>query len=324
MAVPVLALALCGCAGIQSTLDPKGPQAAEIAHIWWVMFGGACAVLALVMVLALRAFSARRTGTPVDANRWILSGGVALPVVTLTALLVYGVYAMASLRAAPPDDHERIEVIAHQWWWEVRYLRGDSLLASAANEIRIPAGRRVAVTLQSRDVIHSFWVPSLAGKIDVIPGRVNRITLHADEPGTVRGQCAEYCGAQHARMGLHVVALQATEHAAWLAAQAEPARLPADGQAIVGRRQFQLHCAACHLVRDSEGTAPGGPAAGPDLTHVASRAFIAGGTLENTPGNLLAFITDSQALKPGNRMPSFAHLEPERLQAMARYLEGLE
>lgn len=315
----VAVLLLCGCAGAQSALDPRGPHAGAIAGIWWVMFWGACAVLLLVMALALHAFRRspqRRAGT--RANTIILAGGVALPVVALSALLVYGVQAMASLRMLPEDALE-IEVVGNRWWWDVHYLGDDGEVISSANEIRVPAGRAVLLSLRSNDVIHSFWVPSLAGKMDLIPGRTNRLIIQADAPGTYRGQCAEYCGAQHARMALHVIAERPEEFAAWLARQRAPAAAPETEALRRGQAAFMQRCAGCHTVRGtSEARHPG-----PDLTHLAGRTAIGAGILPNNRGNLRAFVARAQELKPGSAMPSHGHLEPATLESIVLYLESL-
>lgn len=311
---------LSGCRGIQSTLDPQGPQADEIARIAWVMFWGAGFILLLVMALALatlfRAPSQRR---PISASVFIIGGGVALPIITLTALLVYGVDSMRSLRAyhEPPAQ---IEVVGNRWWWEVHYRNADGHIITSANEVRIPAGEPVKVLVRTNDVIHSFWVPNLAGKIDLIPGRTNHIVLHANAPGQFRGQCAEFCGAQHARMAFYVIAQAPEAHAAWLAQQQKPAATPADQQSLRGRDIFVARCAQCHTVR---GVSDVGKRA-PDLTHLASRQFIAAGTLNNNRGNLIAFVSRSQEIKPGNGMPSHSDLDDATLQALASYLESLK
>ena len=316
-------LLLTGCEGLQSTLAPQGPAARSIANISWVMFIGAAVVLALVMALALVAVlraPAKRRG--ISDGMLIAVGGFAWPVLTLSALLVYGVYQMGDLRADDPEDMLRIEVIGNQWWWEVRYPGRDGAPdAVTANEIHIPAGVPVAVALRSRDVIHSFWVPNLAGKMDLIPGRTNHLRLQADAPGRFRGQCAEFCGAQHARMAFLVVAEPPERFAAWLAAQRRPAAPPAGEAAQRGYAAFAQHCSACHSVRGLlEGT---GVDIGPDLTHLGSRAFIGAGTLENTPGSLRRFVADNQRVKPGNRMPDFGHLDEATLTALVAYLEEL-
>lgn len=313
---------LAGCSGIQSTLWPQGPAAQAIADIGWVMFAGAAAILVLVMALALYAiFRAPEKRLPVSANVLIAIGGVAFPVVTLTALLIYGVVAMGSLRNETNDPSVQIEVTGNQWWWEVHYRDGaDGKTIATANEIRIPAGVPVNISLRTRDVIHSFWVPNLAGKIDLIPGRVNHIVLQADRPGMFRGQCAEFCGAQHARMAFVVIAEPADAYAAWLAQQRQPAAAPAGAAVARGRDAFNASgCMACHTVRG----AGAAKEPGPDLTHVASRKYLAAGTLENNRANLIEVIARSQTVKPGNRMPSYPDLDQESLDAIATYLESL-
>ena len=321
-ALTAAGLALAGCEGIQSSLAPQGPTARSIANISWVMFAGASAVLALVMLLALYAVfrsPAKRRGIP--ETLMIAVGGFAWPVLTLSALLVYGVYQMGDLRAGPEPALE-IQVTGNQWWWEVRYPGVDGQAeVVTANQIHIPAGVPVSIALRSADVIHSFWVPNLSGKMDLIPGRTNRLRLQADAPGRFRGQCAEFCGAQHARMALLVVAEPPDRFAAWLEAQRRPASAPAGQSAQRGYAAFAQHCSACHSVRglvDSRGDV------GPDLTHLGSRAFIAAGTLENTPDNLQRFIVANDRLKPGNRMPVFDQLDPATLAALGDFLEGLQ
>jgi cytochrome c oxidase subunit 2 len=211
-----------------------------------------------------------------------------------------------------------VDVIGRQYWWEVRYLdRG----VVTANEVHIPAGRAVRLRLTSADVIHSFWVPQLAGKLDLIPGQTNTLWIEADAPGIYRGQCAEFCGVQHARMALHVVAVPPEQFGAWLEASRGPAPPPADALARRGQELFfSRACAACHAVRgtDADGSA------GPDLTHLMRRQWIAAGTLRNTPENLADFITDAQGIKRGSSMPSFSELDPESLRALIAYLTTLE
>jgi cytochrome c oxidase subunit 2 len=311
---------LCGCDGVQSTLDPHGPQAHLIAGISWAMFIGAAAILALVMALALYTIYRSPDRRPAPrANTVIVAGGVILPVAVLSALLFYGVHAMGSLRAAPEATAD-IEVVGNRWWWDVHYRDGKGGTFATANEIRIPAGKPIMVTVRTNDVIHSFWVPNLAGKIDLIPGRANRIVLQAAQPGMYRGQCAEFCGAQHARMAFHVIAETPQDYAAWLERQRAPARMPSDPIQVRGRDAFLQHCVSCHTVRGIGEARERGP----DLTHLASRQFLAAGTLENNRANLLAVIARSQEIKPGNAMPSQQHLGDETLQAIAGYLESLD
>jgi cytochrome c oxidase subunit 2 len=317
-------LLLAGCEGIQSTLSPHGPAARSISNISWVMFIGAALILLLVTALALyavyRAPDKRRTISP---TLMIAIGGVAFPVVTLSALLIYGVLEMGYLRAESNQAPVDIEVVGNQWWWDIHYRDGGSNeVITTANEIHIPAGVPVKIAVRTNDVIHSFWVPNLAGKIDLIPGRTNHITLQADQPGRFRGQCAEFCGAQHARMAFIVIAQSAADYEAWLARQRGPAAIPTDQAALRGRAAFMANgCMDCHTVR---GTKTQKKEFGPDLTHVGSRLHIGAATLENNRDNLIEFIARSQTVKPGNRMPSFAHLDQETLGAIATYLESLK
>ncbi|WP_219933121.1 cytochrome c oxidase subunit II [Massilia glaciei] len=318
---------------MQSVMSPAGPAAAAIAKISWVMFIGGTLILLLVMALALYAVlraprQRARTSSPLNSSPrtsshlLIVAGGVALPVLTLTALLVYGFVEMRQLRGADPNAPIDIVVVGNQWWWDVHYPGAPGLAVTTANEIHIPTGVPVRIAVRTNDVIHSFWVPRLAGKIDLIPGRTNHIVLRADEAGIFRGQCAEFCGAQHARMALLVIAEPAVRHQAWLASQRRPAAHPADARALRGRREFTARgCVDCHAVRGL-GAAP--LARGPDLTHIGSRLQLGAGTLANNRANLVALIAHGQRLKPGNRMPAYAHLEPDALEAIAVYLEGLK
>jgi cytochrome c oxidase subunit 2 len=239
--------------------------------------------------------------------------GVALAVVTLQGLSAL----------TPPGssgvDELTVDVTGHQWWWEIHYPgAGHEASVTTANEIHIPAGRRVRVRLTSRDVIHSFWVPALHGKMDLIPGRTTEIALQADRPGIHRGQCAEYCGTQHARMALWVIVDSPGDFAAWLDRERRPAAEPQEERARRGRAVFLAQsCAGCHAVR---GTNVG--VGGPDLTHVASRRTLAAGTLDNVPGNLAGWVADPQALKPGSLMPRVP-LDAGELHALVAYLGTL-
>jgi cytochrome c oxidase subunit 2 len=290
---------------MQSALDPAGPAAAAIAEITWVLVGGAALIFAAVMALAAYAVFSRGRSR-LSANALILGGGIAFPVIVLTALLVYSLARMNALEAAG-GPALRIEVTGEQWWWRVRYAEFET-----ANEIRIPVGRTVELSLKSADVIHSFWVPALAGKLDMIPGRTNVLRVQADRPGEFRGQCAEYCGGPHAFMALFVVALPAEEFEAWAAKQRSPAPKASE--------PFVKHCGACHTVR---GTKAAG-VRGPDLTHVGGRLTIGAGLLPMNRGALAGWIASSQHLKPGNLMPSFGMLDPAELNGLAEYLEGLK
>lgn len=319
----LIAPACRAAAPLQSALDARGDAAARILEITWVlMVGGGLIFVAVLALLALALAGPSAPRALLAGRRWIVGAGVVFPLVVLSALLVYTFSAAAGMgqeRRTPAAA--RIQVDGELWWWRVRYLdEAGGLLFETANEIHIPAGQPVDLELVTHDVIHSFWVPNLAGKVDMVPGHVNRLRLRAHAPGVFRGQCAEYCGAQHAKMALHVVAQPPQEFAGWLQAQrgaAAPATSPAlqRGQSLFAEKR----CGVCHAVR---GTAAAGTL-GPDLTHVGSRMALAAGTLPNGVGPLAAWITDSQHIKPDSRMPAYAHLPPEDLRDLAAYLEHL-
>jgi cytochrome c oxidase subunit II len=318
-----------------------GSGAALINELSLALYVGCALIFVIVMVLVVRAvFTPPRR---IAARRWLLVGGVLFPGTVLGMLLVYALAVGSSLadfegkgtlrflldcvsgnsRALSSDGDPggplRVEVIGHQWWWEVRYLSAsrDTVLA---NELRIPAGRAVDVHLLTGDVIHSFWVPSLAGKVDMIPGRRNQLVLKADVPGEHLGQCAEYCGGQHARMGFRVVVLAEPDFARWLAREAGDAAAPANAFLRRGHEAFMAAgCADCHTVR---GTAARGTL-GPDLTHVGSRRMLAAGVLANHIGSMTAWIVSPQDLKPGSSMPDQRTQSGSDLRAMAAWLGSL-
>ncbi len=320
-------LAICGRA--QSTLDPAGPAAKSISDLSWFVFILFTAV-AVVMCSLIAWVATRRRGTfdehePVDAGGgqfWILIGGFAIPFVILAVVFILGLRAVT--RFPLHDGHimdPEIRLIGHQWWWEARYVSGppDNQFATA-NEIHIPVGRPVNIELSSTDVIHSFWVPNLSGKVDLIPGRVNHMRLQADRPGVYSGKCAEYCGAQHANMRIVVVAHPENEFEAWRAHQLEPSSTPSTAQEVRGRELFlSSPCSLCHTIR---GAAAGGAVA-PDLTHLASRRGIAANALENNKANISAWVTHAQALKPSSMMPNVTQFSGDELQALVAYLQQL-
>jgi cytochrome c oxidase subunit 2 len=326
MSKPVTTLALlapgAALATAQSAVHPRGAGAGDIAFLWWILLGGAIAIFCAVLALVLYALLSRRPRTARDPRLFIVGGGLVFPAVVLGALLVYTVSVGARLAAPAPADSVRIDVTGYMWWWDVRYGGAGGDVLAGANELRIPVGRTVDLRLRSEDVIHSFWVPSLAGKVDMIPGRTNRLTLRADAPGTWRGQCAEFCGAQHAQMALHVVAMPADEWERWFAAQRTAAAAPVTPVALRGQRLFaEAGCVACHAIRGVSDPPRG---LGPDLTHVGSRPSLAAGMLPNNRGTLAAWIAQAQAIKPGSRMPSFHNLDGESLTALSAYLSELE
>jgi cytochrome c oxidase subunit 2 len=305
---------------LQSVLHPAGPDAAIIGQFAWVMFGAGA--LIFIGVMALLALAARGAPRPVRPMRWIAGAGVAFPVVVLSALLVWSTWRSAQLTPQSSQQALAISVTAKMWWWEVRYrdpASGREIVS--ANEIRIPAGQPVYLGLTSGDVIHSLWVPALGGKKDMVPGHVTGLTLHADKPGVYRGQCAEYCGEQHARMALHVVAETPQAFDAWLARQLLPAAAPKDTFLERGRQAFiDQRCSACHTIRGVAGESR----LGPDLTHVGGRLHIGAGTLRTHRGTLAGWIADPQAIKPGARMPAADGIDGETLRVLATYLEQLK
>ena len=327
MAYPFIAACLAvlpplAQAGIQSALTPKGEHAARIAEITWVLFIGGAAIFTVVMIfLAFALFGPARMRTWLANRSIIVGGGIVFPVVALTALLIYTFIGASALARNEEPAAARIEVVGELWWWRVRYLDpGGKVLFETANDIRIPAGQPVDVLLKSDNVIHSFWVPNLAGKIDTIPGHVNRLRVRADAPGIFRGQCAEYCGTQHAKMSFHVLALTPGEYAAWVGAQRAPAVEPRNASLQAGKQYFMHACARCHTIRGTEA----GGTLGPDLTHVGSRHTIGAGVLPNNVGALAGWIAGSQHIKPGNQMPSFNELSGEGLRTLAHYMESLQ
>lgn len=317
---------------LQSVLHPAGADAAIIHQFSWVLFVGG--TLIFIFVMALLTLAMRRQARPIRPAIWIFGAGIAFPVVVLTALLAWSTWRSAQLAPQTSHDALTISVTGKMWWWEVRYRDpATNREIISANEIHIPVGESVYLGLTASDVIHSLWVPSLAGKRDMIPGRVTGLTLRADKPDVYRGQCAEYCGEQHARMAFHVIALPRPEFDAWLARQAAPS-LPADTTVLQrGREAFLAQqCQACHTIRGVTDVPPFSEQAriadtsrlGPDLTHVGSRREIAAGTLRNHRGTLAGWIADPQAIKPGVFMPPSQDLDGETLRALATYLEHLK
>jgi cytochrome c oxidase subunit II len=329
MLIITLAVLSTGCTGAQSALDAASPQARQLARLSWWMFGTAGAVMVLVMALLLfGVLRGRRTerARPLDARasrNLVVGGGVILPLVAAVALLIGSsiIGTQHGASAKPPADAMLIEVTAHRWWWEVNYLDANGhVQAVTANEIRVPVGQPVRVNLKSSDVIHSFWAPNLQGKADMVPGRTNVAWFIADREGTYRGQCAEFCGLQHAKMAFYIVVQPEAEFIAWRTRQAQPAAAPASDHARRGREIFETRsCLLCHTVR---GTAAMGKT-GPDLTHVASRSHLAAGVLPNRSGQLAAWIVDPQGIKPGTLMPATS-LSGEELQALLAYLQQLQ
>jgi cytochrome c oxidase subunit 2 len=325
---------------VQSSLDPAGPQASHISDIWWLMFFVLSAVFLIVMgMLILATWRGRgpaSSNTMVqerlqvnlnsDSHRrlsQVVITGVVLTVVILFVLLVSSFLTGRSLHSLAAADPKplTIDITGQQWWWQVKYENDvPSQMVTTANEIHIPVGRVVQFKLKSNDVIHSFWVPNLHGKTDLVPGHIAATWIRADRTSTYRGQCAEFCGYQHAHMGLTVVAESEEQFRNWYQTQLQSATPPTTTQQARGQQVFlSSTCVMCHRI---QGTDAGG-AVGPDLTHIASRQTVAAGTLENTREHLAAWILDSQEIKPGNRMPPNP-LNAEDLGALLDYLQSLK
>jgi cytochrome c oxidase subunit 2 len=310
-----------GCGGPQSALEPAGRDADAIHRLFVIAAVGGIAIWLAVVALALYAPRARARPGSRAPVAIVVGGGVVLPLVVLTALLVYGLSELPSILARAPEGQTTIEVTGAQWWWRVRYLPPGGEPIELANELWLPVGDRTGVRLVSRDVIHSFWVPPLAGKLDAIPGRVNVLALQPTETGTYRGTCAEYCGASHARMSLVVRVVERREFDGWLMGQAQPAAAASGDAAERGARAFlERGCAACHTIR---GTAAFGRV-GPDLTHLASRQTLAAGTLPLNADQLTRWLTSTRRLKPQAHMPPFERLSDEELTALTAYLLQLK
>jgi cytochrome c oxidase subunit 2 len=319
--------------GIHDVRVPVGPQAAAITDLWTLMLVVCTVVFVAIMVaLAIAVWRAPRATEKAAADlaehpridrrlRRGVGWAVAASSLVLAGLLVASFMTDRAVARLPLHDAVRIDLVAHRFWWEARYDAADPALAFAtANELHVPVGRAVIVTLYADDVIHSLWLPSLAGKKDLIPGRESTIAFRADIAGVYRGQCAEFCGYQHAHMALFVVADPPDEYARWLARQRAPAREPATAQERRGRELVETTtCGMCHTIA---GTTARGRRA-PDLTHVGSRQTLAAGTIPNSATERVTWITDPQKVKPGVDMPPI-DLPPRDLVAIAAYLGSLE
>jgi cytochrome c oxidase subunit II len=322
-AMGTVVFALGGCVGVQSALAPDGPEAERVALLFWAMTLGAALILAGLIFLVLAAmFGNQRWRATLATDKIIVFGGVMFPVVVLTALLGYELLVMGAKAVSSRDDGSlRIAVVGEQWWWRVRYTAPDGRRIESANEIRIPVGRPVTLELSASDVIHSLWIPKLAGKLDMIPGRTTYLRIVANTPGISRGQCAEYCGGAHALMSLFVVAMGENEFDSWLIAESAPARTSDASEVMAGARVFQQSgCAACHAVRGTGATGQ----IGPDLTHVGSRISLGAATLPNDADAMARWIRDNQHLKPENKMPPYRIFLESELTSLAAYLASLK
>jgi len=328
--LPLLALLLAGCRDTQNSLAPESHQSKDIASLFWWMMGGAWIGLGVVVALLFLAWkraSRRGLGTDTEGPKpgeragWIVvvGAGIVAPIVVLvTIFVVSNLFVIKTTEAPAANTTKRtVVVIGHQWWWEVRY---PGTPAVTANEIHIPVRTPVRLEVRTADVIHSFWVPELNRKIDTLPGTTNVIELYADAVGRYRGQCAEFCGLQHAHMGTWVYADPPGKFARWLARESRPAAAPAGALARAGFDEFLSGpCSSCHQIRGTSADAD----VGPDLTHVASRRTLAALTIPNQTSYLREWIHDSQHVKPGNQMPNL-HLSSSQLNALVAYLKGLK
>jgi cytochrome c oxidase subunit 2 len=309
----------------QSVLDAAGIQAERIEALWWVMFWVTSAVTLIVFAALAWAVTRARRQEPHSSaadptlHRFIAGGAIAT-VVILLGLLVVTTLTSRAIAGQYDGQALQIEVTAYQWWWNVEYQHPEpGQRVRTANEIHIPVGRTVGVKLLATDVIHSFWVPSLHGKMDAVPGHESTLWLRADRPGLYRGQCAEYCGAQHAHMAFVVIAEPPDVFERWIQAQRTTAAQPQNELEQRGLYLVQRSaCVMCHTIR---GTAAGGRM-GPDLTHIASRGTILAATAERTPDNLHRLIRNPQQFKPGTRMPPLQFSDADRA-AIVAYLERL-
>ena len=324
----VMSVLSTGCAGIQSALHPAGPQAMHISQLWWLMLWVCTAVFVLVIGFFLYAvFRPRPHDQSITAPETerrtarVIVAAVVITGLVLFGLLVADFWTERALAALSTSQPLKIKVTGHQWWWDVEYAAPvPGQIVTTANELHLPVGRPVLLELTSHDVIHSFWVPNLHGKKDLIPGYVTTLWLQAGQPGVFRGQCAEFCGHQHAHMAFLVIAEPPEAFSAWIEAQRSPAVAPGDPLQQRGQQVFlSSACVLCHSIRGT----PAGAKAAPDLTHLASRHTLAAGMLPNVPGHLAGWIVDAQQLKPGNKMPPNS-LTGSDLQALLAYLTSLQ
>ncbi|MDD5460244.1 MAG: cytochrome c oxidase subunit II [Methylococcales bacterium] len=313
-------LLIAGCDDKQSAFAALGPVSARITFLTWIMFIGAALITVLICVLMFISIAG-----PADwrhkltGEKSIIWGGIVFPVVTLSALLIYGFLILKAggtwVRAENPVH---ISVIGEQWWWRVIYRHDDGHTTESANELRIPAGRPIEIELSTADVIHSFWIPAYAGKIDMIPGRINTLHFVADKPGIVSGQCAEYCGGAHALMSFYTVAMTPSDYDAWLVKERSNAAPALAGE---GKQIFlSSGCGGCHTVRGT----PADGKIGPDLTHVGSRQSLGAGILPNTTEGFAKWVSQHKIIKPENLMPPFDFFSESELQSLSLYLNSLE
>lgn len=327
-------LLLAGCQSNHSIVwSSASKQSADIEWLYWFIFW----ICLVVFVLVISFFAGGSAKASIDQaemapvmesnepgdRRAKIGVGIALTitVVTLFVVLALSIVTGKTTEGLTSKNPITIQVIGHQWWWELRYPNPQAdLTVTAANEIHVPVGKPIVVLTASRDVIHSFWAPNIDGKRDLLPGYQSAFSFQVDKPGIYHGQCAEFCGEQHAHMGFEIVAEPMDKFQQWEQQQVKPAAEPQDPTAVRGREVFLTHaCVLCHTIRGTDA----GSKVGPDLTHVASRRLLAATAISNAPGSLAGWISDPQRIKPGAKMPANP-LEPDDLQALVTYLRSLE
>jgi cytochrome c oxidase subunit II len=322
IALVALLGALAGGGSADSSIvNPKGSEADRIAGVWWLMFGLAAGVYVIVggFILYASTRGRRRGAEPsrLRDNSFIWIGGVIGPLVILGVLAVVTVHTTTALRQ-PARNELRVDVVGKDWWWEVRYPAERIVTAT---DIYLPAGQPVVIRIRSDNVIHSFWVPELAGKMDAIPGQTNELRFTANEPGTYAGRCAEYCGIQHTHMGFSVHVLSPGDYGRWLARRQRTPSEPVSDEAAAGQLTFQREaCAGYHTV---DGTSAQGRV-GPNLSDLGARSSLGAGAIENTPAHLEQWIRDAPSIKPGVLMPPFLALSDREVATITAYLESLK
>jgi cytochrome c oxidase subunit II len=320
--VVLLALAGCGETNGANFLNPAGPQAEQEAGLFWVILWLATGIFVVVtgaLLYSVIRFRARPGSPParqISGNSALELAWTIVPSIVLLVILVVTINTLFVGLAKPEQEAFTVQAIGHQWWWEFRYP--DQQIVTA-DELVIPVGKVVDIELISNNVVHSFWVPEIAGKTDVIPGRTNKMWLKATKTGTFRGECTEYCGQQHANMNFQVVVQDDAGFQSWVTGQQQ---LPSEAsQAMTGQKIFAVRCFTCHLINGQKELIS---QVGPNLTHFGSRNLIAGGVLTNTPENLKAWIHDTQEFKPSNDMPAFTQIPDDQLDQLVAYLESLQ
>jgi cytochrome c oxidase subunit 2 len=298
----------------QSTLENAGEGAAQITALFYWMLAGGTLIWLIVTGLAIYAIFYPGTHHPIVVRMLVIGGGAAFPTIVLTALLTYGLSMMPDLQRPAPDGSQVIEVRGVRWWWRVTYRLSDGTTVETANQIHLPVGEPVELKLVSEDVIHSFWIPALGGKMDMVPGRENRLKLIPTKIGVYRGVCAEFCGAAHAQMAFDTVVQSRSDFDQWLAQLREPATEHPGSHLFL-----QRGCSACHTIRGSSADGR----VGPDLTHFASRRSIGASVMENTEENLKRWISQPHVVKPGVEMPPFSAMPADELQLLTEYLGSL-